>query len=122
MESLQVKFDETWRRSSFVTVSNAFQRNLVQRFKEEEPREQRLRKMTSSTDLRRGSVSIKKVSEMINREFKALGRKYAVLLNFWTCCRELRGAKLLVFAHAYAFSALSEELRCERKVLSVHAL
>ena len=44
---------------------------------------------------------------MINQEFKALGRKYGVLPDFGICCKELGGAKLRVFAHACAVSALS---------------
>ena len=47
---------------------------------------------------------------MINQEFKALGRRCQVLLNFGICCRELVGSKLRVFGHACAVSALSVEI------------
>ena len=45
--------------------------------------------------------------EMINRGFKALGRKYLVLPNFGICFRELRELKVTNFAHTCAVSALS---------------
>ena len=69
--------------------------------------EQKLRKMTSSSNLRDGSVWIDKLFEMINHEFKAQGTNIK-------CCRILGSvagskgdSKLRVFAHACAISALS---------------
>ena len=55
--------------------------------------EQNLRKMTSSSNLRKGSVWIDKLFETINQELKAQGTKYQVLPNFGTCCRELGALK-----------------------------
>ena len=59
--------------------------------------ELRLRKMTSSTYLRWGNVWTDKLFEMINQKFKAIGRKYQVLLNLEVCCRELRGIQVTSF-------------------------
>ena len=38
-----------------------------------------------------------KLFEMINQEFKALGRKYQVFPNFGICCEELRELKVVSF-------------------------
>ena len=53
--------------------------------------------MTSSNNLRLGSVSIDKLFEMISQEFKALERKYRVLPNFGICCNETRKLKVASF-------------------------
>ena len=58
------------------------------------PTERKLRKMTSSSNLRYGSVRIDKLPEMINQEFKAQGTKYQVLPNFGICHRELGEIKV----------------------------
>ena len=58
---------------------------------------QKLRKMTSSNDLRQGSVLTDKLFEMINQEVKVLGRKYLVLPSFGICCREPMGLKVTSF-------------------------
>ena len=73
-----------------------------------ETTEQKLRKTTSSSDLRYGSVWIDKLFEMINQEFKAQGTKYQVLTNFGFCCRELAGFKVTSFR------------TCKRSFCSVH--
>ena len=44
-----------------------------------------------------GSISTDKLFEMMNQEFKTLGRKYGVLPNFGICCRELGGAQSYAF-------------------------
>ena len=71
------------------------------------PTEQKLCKMTSSSNLRYENAWLDKLSEITNQEFKTQGTKYQVLQNFGICCRELGGSKLRVFAHAFAISALS---------------
>ena len=53
--------------------------------------------MTSSSNLRQGSVWKDKLFEMTNQEFKAQGTKYQVLPNFGICCRELRELKVANF-------------------------
>ena len=59
--------------------------------------EQKLCKMTLSSDLRQGIVWIDKLFERINQEFKANGTKYQILLNFRICCKELKGLKVASF-------------------------
>ena len=70
--------------------------------------EEKLRKMTSSSNLRLGSVWTDELFEMINQQFKVLGRQYQVLPNVGICCRELRRLKVTYFAHAFAISTLSD--------------
>ena len=59
--------------------------------------EQKLRKMTSSSNLRLGSVWRDKLFERINQEFKTQGTKYPVSPNFGMRCRELRALKVTIF-------------------------
>ena len=59
--------------------------------------ELKVRQVTSSKNLRYGSVWIYKLFEMINQGFKAQGRKHQVLRNFAICCRELGGLKVSIF-------------------------
>ena len=74
-----------------------------------EETEKKLSKMTSSSNLRKGSVWRDKLFEMINQEFKAQGREYQVLPNFRVCCRVLGGSKVRHFGHVCAVSALSNK-------------
>ena len=74
---------------------------------------QKLRKMTSSSNLRPGSIcmhtlGIHKLFEMINQQFKIQETRYQVLPNFQVCCREQGGPKVTSFAHVCAVSALSK--------------
>ena len=64
------------------------------------PIEQKKRKMTSSSNMRQGSVWTDKLLDTTNQEFKALGRKYPVLPNFWICCWEQRGLKVKVLSES----------------------
>ena len=59
--------------------------------------EQKLRKMTSSSNLRYGNVCRHKLSEMTNQKFKVQGRNYQVLFNFGIYCRKLGGLKVTSF-------------------------
>ena len=44
---------------------------------------------------------------MINKEFKAQGTKYQVLLDLRVYCRELGGLKVMIVAHVCTVCALS---------------
>ena len=58
---------------------------------------QKLRKMTSTSNPRLGSVWTDKLFEMINQEFQVLERKYQVLPSFGIRFRELKGLKVTSF-------------------------
>ena len=68
--------------------------------------EEKLHKMTSSSNLRLGTVWIHKLFEMMNQDSKTQGWKFQVLLNHGICCRDLGGWKLRAFSHACTVSAL----------------
>ena len=62
-----------------------------------------------------------KFFEMINQRFKALRRKYKVLLNFGICCREL-GAQSYEFLRMLSqfLPALSGRYEIHRPILPNH--
>ena len=68
--------------------------------------------MTSSSNLRQGSIWTDKLFEMINQEFKTQRTKFQVLPNFGVCCRELGGSKLRVFVHACMKIKLNRSSYC----------
>ena len=60
-------------------------------------KEQKLHKMTSSSNLKYGNVWKDKLFEIINQKLKAQWAKYPVLLNFGVCCREYEKPKVTSF-------------------------
>ena len=71
--------------------------------------------MTSSSNLRLGSLWIHEQFETINHEFEALGRKYRVLPNFGICCRVLGRVEVTSF-HAYVRSFYSVGLKWHKNM------
>ena len=54
--------------------------------------------MTTSSNLRSGSVQIDKLFEMINQEFTAQGTRYLVLPSLGICWRDFGGLKSYEFS------------------------
>ena len=79
--------------------------------------EHKVRKMTSSSNLRCESVWVDKIFEMINQAFKAQGTKYQMSLNFGIRCSELQGLNVTSFRTCVpSFCSVVEfKLVCEQK-------